>query len=53
VTPAGDWKRSFGDRPDAAKAEFSKQRPLVELLQESGDRDALAQRIQPIFIGGH
>jgi hypothetical protein len=48
---------------DAAKTEFSKQCPLVDLLEESGaqgvgnlkdgTQDALGQRIQLIFIGVH
>ena len=63
VTLVGDCKRSFGGSPDAAKTEFSKQCPLVDLLEESGaqgvgnlkdgTQDALGQRIQLIFIGVH
>jgi hypothetical protein len=57
----GDCKRSFGGSPEAAKTEFCKQRPLVDLLEESGAQGvgnlkdgaqhALGQRIQLIFIG--
>jgi len=32
----GDCKQSFGGSPEAAKTEFCKQRPLVDLLEESG-----------------
>ena len=61
VTLVGDCKRSLGGSPEAAKTEFCKQRPLVDLLEESGaqgvgnlkdgTQHALGQRIQLIFIG--
>jgi hypothetical protein len=61
VALAGDCKRGFGDSPEAAKAEFSQQRPLVDFLEKSGTQGvgdlkdgpqhALGQRIQ--FIGVH
>ena len=61
VTLVGDCKRSFGGSPKAAKTGFCKQRPLVDLLKESGAQGvgnlkdgiqhALGQPIQLIFIG--
>ena len=61
VTLGGDCKRSLGGGPEAAKTEFCKKRPLVDLLEESGaqgvgnlkdsTQHALGQRIQLIFIG--
>jgi hypothetical protein len=61
VTLVGECKRSFGGSPEAAKTEFCKKRPLVDLLEESGaqgvgnlkdgTQHALGQRIQLIFIG--
>ena len=57
----GDCKQSFGGSPEAAKTEFCKQRPLVDLLEESGAQGvgnlkdgaqhAPGQRIQLNFIG--
>src|ERR1035437_8487032 len=67
VALVGDCKRGVGDSPDAAKAEFSQQRPLVDFLEKSGTQgvgdlkdgpQARARSANPIhlrssvFIGG-
>ena len=63
VAFVGYCKRSLGSSSDATKAEFPKQRALVDFFEETaaqrvGDlkdsaEHALGQQIKSAFIGGH